>query len=59
MAAKVAHIAKIAPSLATVHMEDIHRAGGVPAVLKETARRGGIVREERDDRHRARRWASG
>ena len=45
IAKQVAHIAKIAPSLATVHMEDIHRAGGVPAVLKETARRGGIVRE--------------
>ena len=45
IAKQVAHIAKIAPSLATVHMEDIHRAGGVPAVLKETSRRGGIVRE--------------
>jgi dihydroxy-acid dehydratase len=45
VAKKVAHIAKIAPSLSTVHMEDIHRAGGVPAVLKEAARRGGIVRE--------------
>src|SRR5512133_2635459 len=45
IAGKVAHIAKIAPSLSTVHMEDIHRAGGVPAVLKEAARRGGIVRE--------------
>ena len=45
IARQVAHIAKIAPSLATVHMEDIHRAGGVPAVLKETSRRGGIVRE--------------
>jgi dihydroxy-acid dehydratase len=45
IAKKVAHIAKIAPSLSTVHMEDIHRAGGVPAVLKEAARRGGIVRE--------------
>jgi dihydroxy-acid dehydratase len=45
IARQVAHIAKIAPSLATVHMEDIHRAGGVPAVLKETARRGGVVRE--------------
>jgi dihydroxy-acid dehydratase len=42
---KVAHIAKIAPSLSTVHIEDIHRAGGVPAVLKEAARRGGVVRE--------------
>jgi dihydroxy-acid dehydratase len=45
VARKVAHIAKIAPSLSTVHIEDVHRAGGVPAVLKEAARRGGIVRE--------------
>ncbi|HYD41561.1 MAG TPA: dihydroxy-acid dehydratase [Anaeromyxobacter sp.] len=45
IAKQVAHIAKIAPSLSTVHIEDVHRAGGVPAVLKETARRGGIVRE--------------
>jgi dihydroxy-acid dehydratase len=44
IARQVAHIAKIAPSLATVHMEDIHRAGGVPAVLHETAKRGGVVR---------------
>jgi dihydroxy-acid dehydratase len=28
-----------------VHIEDVHRAGGVPAVLHEIARRGGIVRE--------------
>jgi dihydroxy-acid dehydratase len=46
IAGKVAHIAKIAPSLSTVHMEDIHRAGGVPAVLKEVSRRGGMVRED-------------
>ncbi|HET6413954.1 MAG TPA: dihydroxy-acid dehydratase [Anaeromyxobacter sp.] len=45
VARQVAHIAKIAPSLASVHMEDIHRAGGVPAVLREAARRGGVVRE--------------
>ncbi|BDG03216.1 dihydroxy-acid dehydratase [Anaeromyxobacter oryzae] len=45
IAGKVAHISKIAPSLSTVHIEDVHRAGGVPAVLKEVARRGGIVRE--------------
>jgi dihydroxy-acid dehydratase len=35
----VAHIAKISPSLQTVHIEDIHRAGGVSAVIKETSRR--------------------
>ncbi len=35
----VAHIAKISPSLSTVHMEDINRAGGVPAVMHEMHRR--------------------
>ena len=44
VALKVAHIAKIAPSLSTVHIEDVHRAGGVSAVLKEIARRGDAVR---------------
>jgi dihydroxy-acid dehydratase len=46
VARKVAHIAKIAPSLSTVHIEDVHRAGGVSAVLRETSRRGGTVRED-------------
>lgn len=45
VAKKVAHIAKIAPSLSTVHIEDVHRAGGVPAVLAEVMRRGGVVRD--------------
>ncbi|MBL0687706.1 MAG: dihydroxy-acid dehydratase [Sulfurospirillum sp.] len=35
---KVSHIAKISPSLSTVHMEDINRAGGVNAVMKEIAK---------------------
>ncbi len=39
----VAHIAKISPSLTTVHMDDINRAGGVNAVMKEVSRRGGIL----------------
>jgi len=46
VAAKVAHVAKIAPSLSTVHIEDVHRAGGVSAVLKEIGRRGDAVRTE-------------
>ncbi|QOP42143.1 dihydroxy-acid dehydratase [Sulfurimonas marina] len=37
---KVAHIAKISPSLSTVHMDDINKAGGVNAVMKEVSRRG-------------------
>ena len=40
---KVAHIAKISPSLSTVHMDDINRAGGVNAVMKEISRRGDDV----------------
>lgn len=35
----VSHIAKISPSLSTVHMEDINRAGGMNAVMKEVSRR--------------------
>jgi dihydroxy-acid dehydratase len=41
---KVAHVAKIAPSLSTVHMEDVHRAGGVSAVMHEVGRRGDVLR---------------
>ena len=36
---KVSHIAKISPSLSTVHMEDINKAGGVGAVMSEIAKR--------------------
>ena len=36
---KVSHIAKISPSLSTVHMEDIDKAGGVGAVMHEIAKR--------------------
>ena len=39
IATKVAHIAKIAPALSSVHMEDINRAGGVSAVMNEVAKR--------------------
>ncbi|TKX28400.1 dihydroxy-acid dehydratase [Campylobacter sp. MIT 12-5580] len=36
---KIAHIAKIAPSLPSVAMEDVGRAGGMNAVIKEISRR--------------------
>jgi dihydroxy-acid dehydratase len=41
---QVAHVAKIAPSLSTVHMEDVGNAGGVAAVLFEIGKRGDVVR---------------
>jgi dihydroxy-acid dehydratase len=37
---KVSHIAKISPSLTTVHMQDIDKAGGVNAVMHEMDKRG-------------------
>ena len=39
IAANVAHIAKIAPALSSVHMEDINQAGGVSAVMNEISKR--------------------
>lgn len=39
IAANVTHIAKIAPALSSVHMEDINRAGGVSAVMNEISKR--------------------
>ncbi len=38
---RVSHIAKISPSLTTVHMQDIDKAGGVSAVMHEMDKRGG------------------
>jgi len=38
---KVSHIAKISPSLTTVHMQDIDKAGGISAVMHEMDKRGG------------------
>jgi dihydroxy-acid dehydratase len=37
---RVSHIAKISPSLSTIHMQDIDKAGGVSAVMHEMSKRG-------------------
>ncbi|TCJ16087.1 dihydroxy-acid dehydratase [Parasulfuritortus cantonensis] len=42
---KVPHLAKVAPSTQLYHMEDVHRAGGVMAILGELDRAGLIHRE--------------
>ena len=39
VAEKVPHLCKVSPS-GPWHMEDVHRAGGVPAILNEIARHG-------------------
>ncbi|MDD2819209.1 MAG: dihydroxy-acid dehydratase [Candidatus Nanopelagicales bacterium] len=37
---KVPNLSKVAPAVQTVHMEDVHRAGGVMAILGELDRAG-------------------
>src|SRR3569832_346628 len=45
MSRRVPHLSKVAPSIQTNHMEDVHRAGGVMAILGELER-GGLVHRE-------------
>src|SRR5262249_59520615 len=42
---KVPVLCKVAPAVADVHMEDVHRAGGVMAILGELARAGQLHTE--------------
>ncbi|MDF7674767.1 dihydroxy-acid dehydratase [Acetobacteraceae bacterium ESL0709] len=37
---KVPNLCKVSPAKANVHMEDVHRAGGIPAILGELDRAG-------------------
>ncbi len=46
IAQNVAHIAKIAPALSSIHMEDINRAGGVNAVMNEIAKRHSVLSDK-------------
>jgi dihydroxy-acid dehydratase len=46
IAEKVAHICKVSPS-GRWHMEDVHRAGGIPAILKEISRIDGMLHLDR------------
>ncbi len=42
---RVPHLCKVAPSVPDVHMEDVHRAGGIMAILGELDRAGLIHAE--------------
>jgi dihydroxy-acid dehydratase len=42
---RVPNICKVAPSSATVHVEDVHRAGGVVGILAELSR-GGLLHRD-------------
>lgn len=46
VAEKVPHLCKVSPS-GQWHMEDVHRAGGVPAILNEIAEAGNTLHLER------------
>ncbi len=39
LSAQVAHLCKVSPALSTVHIEDVGRAGGVPAIMHEVLKR--------------------
>ncbi len=43
---KVPHLCKVSPS-GKWHMEDVHRAGGIPAILNEVQRKTGILHFDR------------
>lgn len=45
LAGRVPHLCKVSPASGW-HVEDVHRAGGVPAILGELAR-GGLLHEDR------------
>ena len=43
VATRVPYICKVSPASANVHIEDVHRAGGISAILHELSRRDGIL----------------
>ncbi|WP_324717106.1 dihydroxy-acid dehydratase [Carboxydochorda subterranea] len=46
LADRVPHLAKVSPA-SRWHMEDVHRAGGIPAILKELSRIPGLLHRDR------------
>ena len=46
VARRVPHICKVSPS-GKWHMEDVHRAGGIPAILREISRKPGTLHLDR------------
>jgi len=46
ISAKVPHLCKVSPS-GKWHMEDVHRAGGIPAILNEVQRATGLLHLDR------------
>ena len=53
---KVPCLSKVAPAKSDVHMEDVHRAGGIMAILGEL-NRAGLLNADLPTVHMPRRWA--
>src|SRR5687768_9709901 len=49
---RVPNVCKVAPALSTVHIEDVHRAGGIMSILGELDR-GGLIHRELPTVHSA------
>ncbi|MCE9614563.1 MAG: dihydroxy-acid dehydratase [Lentisphaerae bacterium] len=43
LSARTPCVCKVSPSRPDVHIEDVHRAGGIAAILKQVARRRGLL----------------
>ncbi|HEY3364227.1 MAG TPA: dihydroxy-acid dehydratase [Symbiobacteriaceae bacterium] len=43
LSGRIPYLCKVAPSTPDVHMEDVHAAGGIMAILKELARKEGAL----------------
>jgi dihydroxy-acid dehydratase len=43
LSAKVPYICKVSPASKNVHMEDVDRAGGISAILKELSKKDGLL----------------
>ena len=54
---KVPCLCKVAPATQTYHIEDVHRAGGIIAILGELDR-AGLLDTDAADRAQRRRWAT-
>src|SRR5439155_9361530 len=49
---RVPNVCKVAPALSTVHIEDVHRAGGIMSILGELDR-GGLIHRDLPTVHSA------
>lgn len=47
IAARTPYICKVSPSAPDIHMADVHRAGGISAILHELAKRPGLLKLEK------------